>query len=132
KVAKLSEEPEQYLIPPSGEVNVDDTTDKSLYRASVQPVTHSKATTDLNTKKKKIPPYSKPKSPYKSLVDFELVEEQGNQPSAAEAEKVLGQNVEVEKDVKFVAMEEVVEEQSLEIPTVDQLLDQADKLNKAI
>ncbi|GKD21443.1 hypothetical protein Tco_1223146, partial [Tanacetum coccineum] len=32
---------------------------------------------------------------------------------------VLDQNVEEEKDVEFVAMEEVVEEQSLEIPTVE-------------
>ncbi|GKA73771.1 hypothetical protein Tco_0780073 [Tanacetum coccineum] len=35
KVAKLSEEPEQYLIPPSREENVDDIADKSLSRASV-------------------------------------------------------------------------------------------------
>ncbi|GJS19606.1 retrovirus-related pol polyprotein from transposon TNT 1-94 [Tanacetum coccineum] len=68
KVAKLSEEPEQSLIPPSREVNADDTADKSLSRASVQPVTQSKATTDLKTKKNKIPPSSKPKSPYKVRV----------------------------------------------------------------
>ncbi|GJR69810.1 hypothetical protein Tco_0015875 [Tanacetum coccineum] len=35
KVAKLSEQPEQPLIPPSGEVNADDTTDKSPSRTSV-------------------------------------------------------------------------------------------------
>ncbi|GJZ13111.1 hypothetical protein Tco_0548341, partial [Tanacetum coccineum] len=58
--------------------------------------------------------------------------EQGNQPSAAEAEKVLDQNAKEEKDAEFVAMEEVAEEQSLEIPTVEQLLDEADKLNKAV
>ncbi|GKA17198.1 hypothetical protein Tco_0697035 [Tanacetum coccineum] len=84
KVAKLSEEPEQSLIPPFRE---------------------SKAPTDLKTKKKRIPPSSKPKSPYKvrvilpkkqvietqhadvtvatanatkSLVASELAEEQGN------------------------------------------------------
>ncbi|GJU19286.1 retrovirus-related pol polyprotein from transposon TNT 1-94 [Tanacetum coccineum] len=158
KVAKLSEEPEQSLLPPSGEVNADDTADKSLSKAFVQPVTQSKATTDLKTKKKKIPPSSKPKSPYKvrvilpkkqvaetqqvevtvattdatkSLEAFELAEEQGNQPSAVEVEKVLDQNVEQEKDAEFVAIEEVDEEQSLEIPTVEQLLDEADKLNKA-
>ncbi|GJZ23008.1 hypothetical protein Tco_0560467 [Tanacetum coccineum] len=138
KVAKLSEEPEQSLIPPSRE---------------------SKATTDLKTKKKKIPPSSKPKSLYKvkvilpkkqvakaqhaevtvaiddatkSLVASELAEEQGNQLSATEAKKVLDQNVEEEKDAEFVAMEEVAEEQSLEFPTVEQLLDEADKLNKAV
>ncbi|GKC45142.1 hypothetical protein Tco_1062864, partial [Tanacetum coccineum] len=126
--------------------------------ASLQPVTQSKAPTNLKTKKKRILPSSKPKSPYrvrvilpkkqfaktqhaevteatadatKSLVASESAEEQGNQPSTAKAEKVLDQNVEMEKDVEFMAMEEVAELQSLEIPTVDQLLDEADKLNKA-
>nr|GEX18014.1 retrovirus-related Pol polyprotein from transposon TNT 1-94 [Tanacetum cinerariifolium] len=68
KVAKLSEEPKQALLPPFREVNADDTTDKSLSRASVQPV--------------------------------------------------LDKNVEEEKDVEFVAIEE--------------LLDEADKINKAV
>ncbi|GKE39323.1 hypothetical protein Tco_1462728, partial [Tanacetum coccineum] len=49
----------------------------------------------------------------------------------SQLERVLDQNVDEEKDVKFMAMEEVAEEQSLEIPTVEQLLDEADKLNKA-
>nr|GEV09375.1 hypothetical protein [Tanacetum cinerariifolium] len=139
KVAKISKEPEQSLIPPFGEVNVDDTADKSLSRASVQSVTQSKAPTDLKTKKKRIPPSSKLKSPYKvrvilsnkqatetrytdvtvatanatkSLVASKLAEEQGNQPLAAEAEKVLDQNVMEEgKDSGFVAMEEVTFEQ---------------------
>nr|GEW45325.1 hypothetical protein [Tanacetum cinerariifolium] len=114
KVAKLSKEPEQSLIPPSKEVNDDDTVDKSLSRASVQPVTQSKAPTDLKTTKKRIPPSSKPKSPNKvkvilpkkkvtetqhvevtvatadatkSLVALELKEGQGNHPSATKAEK---------------------------------------------
>ncbi|GKD17430.1 hypothetical protein Tco_1206588 [Tanacetum coccineum] len=43
----------------------------------------------------------------------------------------IDQNVEQEKDAEFVAMEKVAEEQSLEIPIVEQLLDEADKLNKA-
>nr|GEU76735.1 retrovirus-related Pol polyprotein from transposon TNT 1-94 [Tanacetum cinerariifolium] len=48
----------------------------------------------------------------KSLVASELAEEQGNQSSAAEAEKVLDQNVKEEgKDVGFVAMEKVIFEQ---------------------
>ncbi|GKB43946.1 hypothetical protein Tco_0888888, partial [Tanacetum coccineum] len=122
-------EPEQSLIPPSGE-----------------------------TKKKRIPPSSKPKSPYKvsllkkqvaeiqhaevtvattdptkSLVASKLAEVQVNQPSAVETEKVLDQNVEEKvKDARFVAMETVAEEQSLEILTVEQLLDEADKLNKDV
>ncbi|GKA51578.1 hypothetical protein Tco_0744774 [Tanacetum coccineum] len=151
KVAKLSKEPEQSLLPPPGEVNADDTADKSLSRASVQPVIQSKATTDLKKKKKKIPPSSKPKSPYKvrvilpkkqvaetqhaevtmvtaeaakSLEASELAEEQGNQPLAAKA-------VKKEKDVEFMAIEEVAEEQSLEFPIVEQLLDEADKTLKS-
>ncbi|GKE27334.1 hypothetical protein Tco_1442718, partial [Tanacetum coccineum] len=43
---------------------------------------------------------------------------------------VLDQNI--EKDAEFMALEEVAEEQSLEIPTVEQLLDKADKLNKSV
>ncbi|GJV01624.1 hypothetical protein Tco_1335193 [Tanacetum coccineum] len=147
------------LLPPSGKVNADDTADKYLSRASVQPVIQSKATTDLKTKKKKISPSSKLKSPYKvrvilpkkqvaetqhtevtvaianatkSLEASELAEEQGNRPSTAETVKVLDQNVEEEKDAEFMAMEEVAKEQSLEIPTVKQLLDEADKLNKVV
>ncbi|GJU38533.1 hypothetical protein Tco_1191490 [Tanacetum coccineum] len=113
KVAKLSIEPEQPLIPPSGEVNTDDTTDKSPSRTSVQLVTQLKAPTDRMTKRRRIPPSSKPKSPYKVRVILpkkqvaetqhakvtmatadatkslasELAEEQENQPSTAEAEK---------------------------------------------
>ncbi|GKC24226.1 retrovirus-related pol polyprotein from transposon TNT 1-94, partial [Tanacetum coccineum] len=56
----------------------------------------------------------------KSLAS-ESTEEQGNQPSTAEAKKVLDQNVEEEKDDEFMSMEEVAKEQSKEIPTVEQL-----------
>ncbi|GJY45762.1 hypothetical protein Tco_0434825, partial [Tanacetum coccineum] len=121
-VAKLSKEPEQPLIPPSGEVNADDTVDKSSSRTSVQLVTQLKAPTDRMTKKRRIPPSSKPKSPYKVKVILpkkqvtetqhaevtmvtadatkslasDLAEEQGNQPSTAEAEKlVISQRYEV-------------------------------------
>nr|GEV70640.1 putative ribonuclease H-like domain-containing protein [Tanacetum cinerariifolium] len=114
-VRYLEENPEHSLIPPSGEVNADDTADKSLSRASVQPVTQSKAQTDLKTIKKRITPSFKPKYPHKvmvilpkkqvaetqhaevtvSIIDATksleasvLVEEQGNHPSTAEAVKV--------------------------------------------
>ncbi|GJT57812.1 hypothetical protein Tco_0992866 [Tanacetum coccineum] len=154
KVAKLSEESEQSLLPPSGEVNADDTADKSLSRASVQPVTQSKATTDLKTKKKRIPPSSKPKSPYKVRVILpkkqvaetqhadvanatkslasESADEKGNQPSTVEAKKVLDQNIDEEKDDEFVNMKKVDEETSKETPTVEQLLDEVDKQNKDV
>ncbi|GJW82356.1 hypothetical protein Tco_0146331 [Tanacetum coccineum] len=148
KVAKLSEEPEQSLIPPSGEVNADDIVDKSLSRASVQPVTQSKAPTDLMIKKKKTPPSSKTKSPYKvrvilpkkqvtetqhaevtvatadatqSLEASESAEEQVNQPTAAEAEKVLDQKVEVVEGCWVYKYEDYSEEQSLEFPQLSSL-----------
>nr|GEY08502.1 retrovirus-related Pol polyprotein from transposon TNT 1-94 [Tanacetum cinerariifolium] len=65
KVAKIYQEPEQSLILFFKEVNADDTPDKSLSKASEQPVTQSKAPTDMKTKKKKILSFSQPKSPCK-------------------------------------------------------------------
>ncbi|GJW34250.1 retrovirus-related pol polyprotein from transposon TNT 1-94, partial [Tanacetum coccineum] len=131
---------------------------KQVSETTVQLVTQPKAPTDRMTKKRRISPSSKPKSPYKFRVilpkrqvaetqhaevtmatadatkslAFESAEEQGNQPSTAEAEKVIDQTGEEEKDVEFVSMEEVIEEQSKEIPTVEQLMDEVDKQNKAI
>nr|GEY59412.1 retrovirus-related Pol polyprotein from transposon TNT 1-94 [Tanacetum cinerariifolium] len=90
KVAKLSEEPEQSLLLPSGE--------------------------------KKIPPFSKPKSPYKVRVILskkQIVETLYAKVTmaTADATKILDQHVDEEKDAQFVAMKEVDEKQSLEIPT---------------
>nr|GEV98073.1 hypothetical protein [Tanacetum cinerariifolium] len=177
KVAKLYQELEQSLIPPFEEVNADDTTDKSLSRASEQPVTQSKAPTDLKTKKNKIPSFSQPKSPHKvratlpkkqvaqtqhaevkvatadatkSLEASELVEEQGNQPSTAEAKKsdierlktsdVDSENSKLcwiipfvhKKPEKIIEVEEDVKDHYMEIPTVEQLLDEVDKQIKVV
>ncbi|GJR17524.1 hypothetical protein Tco_0966051 [Tanacetum coccineum] len=55
------------LASEGGEVLID-TADKSLSIASVQPVTQPKAPTDLKTKRKRIPPSSKPESQYKVRV----------------------------------------------------------------
>nr|GEY00214.1 retrovirus-related Pol polyprotein from transposon TNT 1-94 [Tanacetum cinerariifolium] len=150
KVAKLYQEPEQSLIPPSREVNVDDTSNKSFSRAFEQPITQPKAPIDLKTKKKKIPSSSQPKSLYKvrvilpkkqvvetqhaevtvatadatkSLEASELAEEQGNQPSAAKTKK---------EPKKIIEIEEDVEDQSMEILTVKQLLDEVDKQKKDV
>nr|GEU77613.1 uncharacterized mitochondrial protein AtMg00810-like [Tanacetum cinerariifolium] len=102
-ISKLSEEPEQSLIPPSGEVNADDTTDKSLSKAYVQSVTQSKAPTYLKIKKKRIPPSFKPNADaIKSLVASELAEEQENQPSSAEAEKLLDEPDKLNKVVQEI------------------------------
>nr|GEY55657.1 hypothetical protein [Tanacetum cinerariifolium] len=115
------------LIPPSNEVNVDDTADKPLSRSSVQPVTQSKAPTDLKTKKNRILSSSKLESRYKvrvillkkqvtktqlaevtvattnvtkSLVSFELAEEQVYQPSTTEVKKVSKQQDHIMLDSK--------------------------------
>nr|GEW10122.1 hypothetical protein [Tanacetum cinerariifolium] len=106
------------------EVNADDTADKSLSRTSVQPVR-------VILPKKQVVE-TQHADATKSLEASELAEEQGNQPSTVKAVKVLDQHVEEEKDAEFVGMEEVDDEQSLEIPTVEQLLDEADKLNKVV
>nr|GEU35551.1 copia protein [Tanacetum cinerariifolium] len=99
-LAKLFEKHEQILLPSSGEVNADDTADKSLSSA-----THANVTK---------PTVDAPKG-----LAFDSAEEQGNQPSIAKAKKVLEQNVEESKDDEFVSMEEVAEEQSKEILTVE-------------
>ncbi|GKC93789.1 hypothetical protein Tco_1159231, partial [Tanacetum coccineum] len=110
QVAKLSEEPEQSLIPPFREVNVDDTADKSLSKAFMQPVTQLKAPTDLKTKKKRIPHSSKLKSPYKVRVIL-----QKKQVAETQHAEVLNQNVEEEvKDDRFVAMEQVTFEKIMD------------------
>ncbi|GJU39366.1 hypothetical protein Tco_1192323, partial [Tanacetum coccineum] len=115
-VANLSPEPIKSLIPPSGEVNADDSADKSSSETSMQPVTQPKAPTDLKPKKKRISPSSKPKTlnpvrdvPQKkqvtktrlaketvatagvtqSLVASELAEEKGNQPNIVDAKKII-------------------------------------------
>nr|GEX44229.1 hypothetical protein [Tanacetum cinerariifolium] len=150
KVAKLYQEPEQSLIPPFKEMNSDDIADKSLSRAFEQPVTQLKAPTDLQTKKKKISSSSRPKPPYKvrvippkkqvvetqhaevtvatadatkSLKASELVKEQENQPSTTKTKK---------EPEKIVKMEEDAEDKSIEILTVEQLLDEVDKQNKVV
>nr|GEY13594.1 retrovirus-related Pol polyprotein from transposon TNT 1-94 [Tanacetum cinerariifolium] len=150
KVAKIYQEHEQSLMHSSEEVNVDNTADKFLSRASEQPITQSKAPIDLKTKKKKITSSSQPKSPRKvritlpkkqvietqhaevkvatadatkSLEASELAEEQGNQPSTAEAEK---------EPEKIVEMKEDAEDHSMEIPTVEQLLDKVDNQIKVV
>ncbi|GJV70975.1 hypothetical protein Tco_1490970 [Tanacetum coccineum] len=110
KVAKLSPEPIKSLIQPSRDVITDDIAEAS-----------------------------------------ELAEDQGNQPETTDAKKVLEQNVEEEvKSSGLISMGDVTFEQLMDdydqrdipgsyVPTrlqlkpiVEQLLDEADKLNKAI
>nr|GEV05095.1 hypothetical protein [Tanacetum cinerariifolium] len=119
ELAKHFEEPEQSLLPPSGEVNADDTADKSLSKASVVILPKKQVTETQHADVTEATADST-----KSLAS-ESAEEQENQPSTAEAEKA-------EKDDEFVSIEEVSEEQSKEIPTIEQLLDEVDKQNKAV
>ncbi|GJR78555.1 hypothetical protein Tco_0149340 [Tanacetum coccineum] len=62
KVAKLSKQPEKYMIHPSGEVNADTTTNKSLSRTAVQHGAQPKALTNKKSGKKKIPSSAEPKT----------------------------------------------------------------------
>nr|GFB77310.1 hypothetical protein [Tanacetum cinerariifolium] len=86
----------------------------------MQPVTQSKTPTDLKTKKKIIPPSSKPKSPYKNRAIHSkkqvtktqyadvIVATANTTKSLVASELVLDQNVEEKgKDVRFVAIEEI-------------------------
>ncbi|GJY60998.1 hypothetical protein Tco_0461655 [Tanacetum coccineum] len=101
-VAKLYQEPEQSLIPPSGEVNANDTADKSLSKASEQPVTQPKTPTDLKKTRRKshlLPKQMATANATKSLEASELEEEQGKQPSATETKKQLLDEVDKQNKV---------------------------------
>nr|GEV07051.1 hypothetical protein [Tanacetum cinerariifolium] len=138
------------LIPPSGEVNVDDFADKSLSGTSMPPVTQPKTPTAKRPRKKKIPFLTQPKvlkltriskssstqsthlqqaeefvvttDATKSLDASESTEVQGNQPKTVDAAKVLDQNVIEEEDVGVHYLEE---------PTFKHLMDEVDNQNKA-
>ncbi|GJT81882.1 hypothetical protein Tco_1056224 [Tanacetum coccineum] len=86
-VAKLLPEPIKSLIHPSKDVDINDTINKSLSGTTMQPVTQSKAQTDKNTKRKRIPPSSKPKASKNSLGASKSAKEQGNQPNIVDAKK---------------------------------------------
>ncbi|GKC62002.1 hypothetical protein Tco_1089600, partial [Tanacetum coccineum] len=142
--------PHQVFAPSLWEVNADETANKSSSGTSVQPVTQSKAPTVRRPRKKKIPPSTQPKalesiresSPTtqvvetqpveetlatadatKSLVTFESVEEQVNQPKTVDAENVLDQNV--HEELKESGLESIGD------VTFDQIIDEIDQRNKA-
>ncbi|GJU96645.1 retrovirus-related pol polyprotein from transposon TNT 1-94 [Tanacetum coccineum] len=145
KVAKLSKEPDESLILPPEELNAEATADKSQSRTNVQPLSQPKAPTAKKPKKKKIPSSTQPKVsndsremnppsttthlqateelvvtvvPIQSLEASVTAEVQDNQLKAADT-------IEVPK--KIVEKEEVAEEQTMEIPTVAQLMDEVNK-----
>ncbi|GJY22077.1 hypothetical protein Tco_0394643 [Tanacetum coccineum] len=134
KVAKLSKEPEQSLLPPFGEVNANDTTDKSLSKTFVQPVTQSKAPTAKKPKKKKIPSLTQPKvsndsremNPPSTATHLQATEEFVVTVVPLQS---LEASISAEVPEKVVEFKESAEEQSLEIPTVEQLLDEVDNQN---
>ncbi|GJW42783.1 hypothetical protein Tco_0071582 [Tanacetum coccineum] len=121
KVAKLSKEPEQSLLPPSREVNADDTADKSLSRTSVQLVTQPKEPTTKKPRKKKIPSSTQPK-----------VSNDSREMNPLSTTTHLLATKEFVVPEKVIELKEITEEQSLEIPMVEQLLDEVDNHNKPI
>nr|GEX70002.1 retrotransposon protein, putative, Ty3-gypsy subclass [Tanacetum cinerariifolium] len=151
KVAGLSPEPIQPLIPPSDEVNADDTADKSLSGTSVSPVTQPKAPIAKRPRKKEIPSSTQPDvlkssrnlkssstkathlhpaKKFMVLVDatkvldaFESAEERVVKLWATpDLLECLNQNIMEEEDDGVRSPEE---------PTFEQLMDEVDKQNKA-
>ncbi|GJU15068.1 retrovirus-related pol polyprotein from transposon TNT 1-94 [Tanacetum coccineum] len=145
KVAKLSKEHEESLILSFEEVDVEESTDKSQYGTNLQPLSQPKAPTAKKSKKKKIPSSTQPKVsndnkemnppsttthlqateelvvtifPIQSLEASVMVEGLDNQLKAANT---------IEVPEKIVKKKEVAEEQTLEIPTVEKLLDEVNK-----
>ncbi|GKB95499.1 hypothetical protein Tco_0981636 [Tanacetum coccineum] len=135
KAAELLPDPIKYLLPPSREVNVDDTADKSSSRTSVQPFIQPKPPTNLKLKKKTILPSSKPKysiqvrdvPPKKQVAETQPTEETvataGDDIERLKMADVLNKNV--QEEVKESGIE------SLGDVTFDQLMDEIDQKNKA-
>ncbi|GJV77158.1 retrovirus-related pol polyprotein from transposon TNT 1-94 [Tanacetum coccineum] len=134
KVAKLSKEPEEPLILPSKEVNAEESADKSQSGTNVQPLSQPKAPTAKKYKKKKIISLTQLKV---SNVSIEMNPSSTTTHLQATEEFVvtavplqsLATSITAEK---IVETKEVAEELTLEIPTIEQLLDEVDNHNKAI
>ncbi|GJW14823.1 retrovirus-related pol polyprotein from transposon TNT 1-94 [Tanacetum coccineum] len=94
KVADLSPEPIQSLIPPSGEVNADDTADKSLSETSMPHVTQHKAPTAKSPRKKKIPSSTQPEP----AEEFLVTANETKSLDASESAEVLAQNLMEKED----------------------------------
>nr|GEU98858.1 retrovirus-related Pol polyprotein from transposon TNT 1-94 [Tanacetum cinerariifolium] len=94
--------------PSPKEVNVDESIDKSPSRNNVQPLSQPKVPTAKKPKKKKIPSSTHPKEDQLKAVDTTEVPE------------------------KIIEKEEVAEEQTLEIPLLEQLLKEVDNHNQAV
>ncbi|GJS57349.1 hypothetical protein Tco_0652133 [Tanacetum coccineum] len=128
KVADLSPEPIQSLIPPSGEVNADVTADKSSSGTFVPPVTQLKAPIAKRPRKKKMPSLTQPEVLKSSrIVKSSSTQATHLQPAEefvviVDATKVLDQNIMEEEDTGV---------RSLEEPTFEQIMDEVDKQSKA-
>ncbi|GJS03181.1 hypothetical protein Tco_0319689 [Tanacetum coccineum] len=106
KVAKFSKEPDESLILPFGEVNAEATADKEMNPPST--TTHIQETKELVVID----------VPTQSLEASVMAKVQDKQLKAANTIEVLE---------KIIEKEEVAEEQTLEIPTGVQLLDEVNK-----
>ncbi|GKA90446.1 hypothetical protein Tco_0812316 [Tanacetum coccineum] len=128
KVADLSPEPIQSLIPPSEEVNADVTADKSSSGTFVPPVTQLKAPIAKRQRKKKMPSLTQPEVLKSSrIVKSSSTQATHLQPAEefvviVDATKVLDQNIMEEEDAGV---------RSLEEPTFEQIMDEVDKQSKA-
>nr|GEV50843.1 hypothetical protein [Tanacetum cinerariifolium] len=124
------------LIPPFGEVNADDTTNKSLSRTSMPPVTQPKAKTAKRPRKKKIPSSTQPEVLKSSRIskssslqatylqpaeEFVVIADATKSLDASESAEVLDQNIMEEEDDGVYSLEE---------PTFEQLMDEVDKLKE--
>ncbi|GJZ11244.1 hypothetical protein Tco_0546003 [Tanacetum coccineum] len=128
KVADLLPEPIRFLIPPSGEVNADDTADKISKSSSTQD-THLQLAEEFVVTV----------DATKSLDAFKSGEVQGNQLGTADAKKNIPSMHEIRSLYELYSLrlrdQNIMEEEdagvhSLEEPTFKQLMDEVDKLKE--
>ncbi|GJX84307.1 hypothetical protein Tco_0335081 [Tanacetum coccineum] len=123
--------PKKSLILSSEKVNADDGADNSLSGTTMQPVTQPKAPTDLNLKKKKISPSSKPKSSYKvrdtlpkkQAAETQLAEEPVATSDATQSLDA-SESAEAQEEVKECGLE------SMGGVTFKQIIDEIDQQNQ--
>nr|GEV05574.1 retrovirus-related Pol polyprotein from transposon TNT 1-94 [Tanacetum cinerariifolium] len=115
------------LIPPSGEVNVDDSADKSLSRTSMPPVTQSKATTPRKPRKKTIPSSTRPEALNSSKIKTSSSSQATHLQPAEEFMVIVDETKSLD-----VSESEVAHENQNETAKAEKLLNEVDKQNSAI
>nr|GEV49216.1 hypothetical protein [Tanacetum cinerariifolium] len=127
-VAEISPQPLQSLIPPSREVNADESAYKSLSETSVPPVTQSKETTARKPRKKTILSLTQPEALNSSRIETSSFS-QATHLQPAEEFVVIADEIKVLNTImeKNVEEKEKAEDHSSNIPTIEQLLDKITK-----